>query len=87
MTPATIDISHLDTGIRAEVVRQLSASGLSEQAFVNYVYRGLVEGKFTLLDVLGPNVPTLEAMQELADGFGSSFETVDDLFADLHADD
>ncbi len=87
MTPATIDLNGLDSDIRANVLRQLTASGLSEQVFVNQVYHALAGGQFSLLDLLGPNAGTLEAMQELAEGRGVSVENIEQLFADLHADD
>jgi hypothetical protein len=87
MTPATIDLNGLDSDIRANVLRQLTASGLSEQVFVNQVYHALAGGQFSLLDLLGPNVGTLEAMQELAEGRGVTAENIEQLFADLHADD
>ena len=87
MTPATVDLTQVDTCIRAEVLQRLSASGLSEQAFVSQLYKSFVEGQFSLLDVLGPNAETLAAMKELEEGRGSSSKTVEELFADLHADD
>jgi hypothetical protein len=87
MTPATIDLNGLDSDIRANVLRQLTASGLSEQVFVNQVYHALAGGQFSLLDLLGPNADTLEAMQELAEGRGVTAETIEQLFVDLHADD
>lgn len=87
MTPATVDLTQVDTSIRAEVLQRLAASGLSEQAFVSHLYKSFVEGQFSLLDVLGPNADTLAAMKELEQGGGSSPKTVEELFADLHADD
>jgi len=87
MTPATIDLNGLDSDIRANVLRQLTASGLSEQVFVNQVYHALAGGQFSLLDLLGPNAGTLEAMQELTEGRGVTEENIEQLFADLHADD
>lgn len=87
MTPATVDLTLVDTCIRAEVLQRLSASGLSEQIFVSQLYKSFVEGQFSLLDLLGPNAETLAAMKELEEGSGSSSKTVEELFADLHADD
>jgi hypothetical protein len=87
MTQATFDLNGLDSDIRAKVLRQLTASGLSEQVFVNQVYRALAGGQFSLLDLLGPNADTREAMQELAEGRGVTAENTEQLFADLHADD
>ena len=87
MTPSSLDLSHVDSRVRAEVCQRLMASGLTEQVFVNQVYRRLVEGQFSLLDLLGPNAETFEAMQELEEGRGVASASVDQLFADLHADD
>ena len=55
MTPSSVDLTQVDTCIRAEVLQRLSASGLSEQVFVNQLYKSFVEGQFSLLDVLGTN--------------------------------
>jgi DNA-damage-inducible protein J len=87
MTPATADLSQVDRSIRAEALHQLTTSGVSEQFFLNQVYRRLVEGQFSLLDLLGPNAETLAAIQELEEGSGTSHDSIDALFADLHADD
>lgn len=54
---------------------------------MNQVYHALAGGQFSLLDLLGPNADTLEAMQELAEGRGVTAETIEQLFVDLHADD
>jgi hypothetical protein len=59
MTPTTTYFTQAFTGIRAEVLQRLAASGLSEQAFVSHLYKSFVEGQFSLLDVLGPNADTL----------------------------
>ena len=87
MTPATVDLAQVDSTVRAEVLQRLSASGLSEQVFVSQLYKSFVEGQFSLLGVLGPNAKTLAAMKELEEGRGSSSNTVEELFAELHADD
>lgn len=87
MTPVTVDLAQVDSTIRAEVLQRLAASGLSEQVFVSQLYKSFVEGQFSLLDLLGPNPETLAAMKELEEGRGASFNTVEELFADLHADD
>jgi len=87
MTPPTIDLNGLESDIRAKVLQELSASGLSEQLFVNQVYRALAGGQFSLLDLLGPNADTREAMRELAVSRGVTAKNIEQLFADLHADD
>jgi hypothetical protein len=87
MTPPTIDLNGLESDIRAKVLQELSASGLSEQLFVNQVYRALAGGQFSLLDLLGPNADTREAMRELAESRGVTAKNIEQLFADLHADD
>jgi antitoxin component of RelBE/YafQ-DinJ toxin-antitoxin module len=87
MTPTTVDLTQVDTDIRAEVLQGLAASGLSEQAFVSHLYKSFVEGQFSLLDLLGPNAKTLAAIKELEERRGSPSNTVEELFADLHADD
>lgn len=87
MTPAAVDLSQVDSAVRAQVLERLSASGLSEQVFVCHFYRLFAQGQFSLLDLLGPNTATLAAMQELEEGRGVVSDSSDELFADLHADD
>jgi antitoxin component of RelBE/YafQ-DinJ toxin-antitoxin module len=87
MTPATVDLSQVDSTVRAQVLQRLSASGLSEQMFVGHFYRLFAQGQFSLLDLLGPNAESLAAIQELEEGRGVVSASVDDLFADLHATD
>ena len=86
-TSAAVDLSHVDSAVRAQVLERLSASGLSEQVFVGHFYRLFAQGQFSPLDLLGPNTATLAAMQELEDGGGVASNSTDELFADLHADD
>jgi hypothetical protein len=85
MTPATVDIGQVDSTVRSQVLQRLSASGLSEQMFVNHFYRLFAQGQFSLLDLLGPNAESQAAIQELEEGRSVVSASVDDLFADLHA--
>ena len=85
MTPATVDLGQVDSTVRSQVLQRLSASGLSEQMFVNHFYRLFAQGQFSLLDLLGPNAESQAAIQELEEGRGVVSASVDDLFADLHA--
>ena len=87
MTPATVDLSQVDSTVRAQVLQTLSASGLSEQLFLGYLYRLFAQGQFSLLDLLGPTAESLAAIQELEEGRGVISASVDDLFADLHPTD
>ena len=85
MTPAIVDLSQVDSTVRAQVLQKLSASGLSEQMFVGHFYRLFAQGQFSLLDLLGPNAESLAAFQELEEGSGVVADSVDDFFADLRA--
>jgi len=85
MTPAIVDLSQVDSTVRAQVLQRLSASGLSEQMFVGHFYRLFAQGQFSLLDLLGPNAESQAAIQELEEGRGFVADSVDDLFADLRA--
>ena len=75
----------MDSTVRAQVLQELSASGLSEQMFVGHFYRLFAQGQFSLLDLLGPNAESQAAIQELEEGRGVVADSVDDLFADLRA--
>ena len=48
MTPAAVDLSQVDSAVRAQVLERLSASGLSEQVFVGPFYRLFAQGQFSL---------------------------------------
>jgi DNA-damage-inducible protein J len=87
MTSAPVDLSYVDHDVRAEVLQRLSASGLSEQVFVSHFYRLFAQGQLSLLDLLGPNAESRQAIQELEEGRGVACASADDLFADLHAND
>ena len=68
MISATVDPSQVDNTVRALVLQRLSASGLSEQLFVDHFYRLFAQGQFNLLDIHGPNAQSLAAIHELEQG-------------------
>ena len=87
MTSVPVDLSYVDYDVRAEVLQRLSTAGLSEQVFVSHFYRLFAQGQLSLLDLLGPNAESRQAIQELEEGRGVPCASADDLLADLHAND
>ena len=68
---------------QAETV--LHAIGLSQTDAINLFYRQIVLQHGLPFNVTIPNAETREAIEEVRSGGGETFDTVDDLFADLEA--
>ena len=68
---------------QAETV--LRAIGLSQTDAINLFYRQIVLQHGLPFAVKIPNAETRDAIKELRSGGGETFETVDDLFAELDA--
>jgi len=79
------------TGIDEELQRAADEIFQQEGRTASEVYRMLlritVEEQHTPSALFRPKAETLEAMHELEAGGGKSFASVEDLMADLHADD
>ncbi len=87
MSANSITIPYLDDAMAHEAEAIFAESGLTlSDAFRRLVIRTVKE-KHVPLDLLSPNAETLEAMAELDRGEGKSFHSVEDLMADLNADD
>lgn len=87
--------STADTYVRARIDAEtkeraaiaLEAMGLSISDAIRLLMRRIAEEHRLPFDVKIPNATTKKAMAELEAGKGKKFASVDDLMADLHADD
>jgi len=72
-------------GQKAEAI--FAEAGLTVSDVLSMVMRRVVAEESVPLDLFFPNGETLEAMQEMRNGGGATFHTVEELMADLNADD
>jgi DNA-damage-inducible protein J len=72
-------------GQKAEAI--LAEAGLTASDVLSMVMRRVVAEESVPLDLFLPNEETLEAMEELRNGGGATFHSVEALMADLNADD
>ena len=79
--------ARIDKRVKEEAAAILAASGLTvSDAFRMMLMRTVAE-KALPFDPLVPNAETVEAMKEARRGKLRKFATVDDLMADLNAED
>ena len=65
----------------------IRASGLTVSDVVRVLMTRIAHDRALPLDLFQPNAETLAAFAEIERGEGKTFDSVDALFADLHADD
>jgi DNA-damage-inducible protein J len=88
-------MSHTETYVRARIdpdtkeraTDALQAIGLSVSDAIRLLMVRIAEEQRLPFDVKVPNRATRKAISELEAGKGKRFASVDDLMADLHADD
>jgi DNA-damage-inducible protein J len=79
--------THLDEALRQKAAAVFATAGLTiDEAFQRLILR-TVEQQSVPLELFQPGAETLEAMEELRNGGGKSFTSVEALMADLNADD
>lgn len=77
----------LEPDIRRRAEVALDAMGLSLGGYLNMAVAAAARGDVNPMDFMRPGPKTLAAIKELQDGGGKSFASVDELMADLNADD
>ena len=86
MDTNTVSFDDIDESLQ----RQAEAIFRQEGRTASDVYRHLllrtVEDQHTPRELYRPNLETLEAMRELDEGGGKSFDSLEALMADLNAD-
>jgi len=77
----------IDEQVKAQASEALAAMGLSVSDAVRMMLVRVAAEKALPFDVRAPNAETVAAMRELDEGRGKRFGSVEDLMADLNADD
>jgi DNA-damage-inducible protein J len=79
--------ARIDADTKERAARALEAMGLSISDAIRMTMRRIADESRLPFDVKAPNAITKRAIAELEAGKGRKFASVDDLMADLHADD
>ena len=79
--------ARIDEHIKEEATAVLAAMGLTVSDAFRILLTRVAHEKALPFGPLVPNVDTIEAMEEARPGGLKSFATVEDLMADLNADD
>lgn len=87
MTTNAVVRARIDEHIKEEASVVLASMGLTVSDAFRMLLIRVAREKALPFDPLVPNAITIEAMKEASRGGLKSFATVDDLMADLNADD
>lgn len=79
--------ARIDTNTKERASEALEAMGLSISDAIRLLMFRIADERRLPFDVKVPNAITREAIAELETGNGNAFASVDDLMADLHAED
>jgi DNA-damage-inducible protein J len=79
--------SRIDIHTKERAAEALEAMGLSISAVIRLLMVRIADERRLPFEAKAPNATTKEALAELEAGKGKRFASVDDLMADLHADD
>ncbi|MEF3697832.1 type II toxin-antitoxin system RelB/DinJ family antitoxin [Desulfolutivibrio sp.] len=79
--------ARIDGRIKEEAATVLASMGLTVSDAFRLLLTRVAREKTLPFEPLAPNAETIEAMREARRGKLASFATVDDLMADLDADD
>ena len=86
-TTATYVRARIDTNTKERAAEALEAMGLSVSDAIRLLMLRIADERRLPFDVKVPNTTTRKAIAELEAGKRKRFASVDDLMADLHADD
>lgn len=79
--------ARIDSDTKARAADALEAMGLSVSDAIRLLMLRVADERRLPFDVKVPTFTTSKAIAELEAGKGKRFDSVDDLIADLHADD
>lgn len=79
--------ARIDTATKERAADALEAMGLSISDAIRMLMLRIADERCLPFDVKAPAQITREAIAELEAGKGKRFDTVEDLFADLNAED
>ena len=77
----------VDEQVKAQATETLASMGLSVSDAVRMLLVRVAAEKALPFDVRVPNAETVAAMKDLDEGLGKRFDSLEDLMADLNADD
>ncbi len=83
----TVVEAQVDAELKRNAERILAEAGLTGSEAMRMFLNKIVAEEHVSLDLFHPNAETLEAMRELHEGNLPTFATVEELMADLNADD
>jgi DNA-damage-inducible protein J len=87
MTANAVVRARINESIKEEATAVLAAIGLTPSDAVRILMTRIAKEKALPFEPLVPNQETIDAMKEARKGKLKSFSSVDDLMADLNADD
>ena len=79
--------ARIDNDTKVRATEALEAMGLSISDAIRLLMLRVADERRLPFEVKAPNASTRKAIKELEAGKGKRFASVDDLMADLHADD
>jgi DNA-damage-inducible protein J len=79
--------ARIDTATKERAAEALEAMGLSISDAIRLLMLRIADERRLPFEVKVPNTATRQAIAELEAGKGKRFGSVDELIADLHADD
>ena len=79
--------ARIDTATKERATEALAAMGLSVSDAIRLLMLRIADERRLPFEVRVPNTVTREAIAELEAGKGKRFAGIDELMADLHADD
>jgi len=87
MTANALVQTRINGAVKEEAATVLAAMGLTVSDAVRLLLTRIAHDKALPFDPLVPNETTIAAMQEVRAGKAKRFASVEDLMADLNADD
>ena len=79
--------ARIDAGTKARAAAALEAMGLSVSDAIRLLMLRVADERRLPFEVKAPSASSRQALAEVAAGKVAHFATIDDLMADLHADD
>jgi len=87
VTHSSVVRARIDTATKEQAVDALAEMGLSVSDAIRLLLIRVADERRLPFEVKAPNATTRRAIEELEAGGGKAFTTVDELMADLNADD
>ncbi len=79
--------ARIDSDTKERATEALKAMGLSTSDAIRLLMLRIADERRLPFEIKAPHATTRKAIDELETGHGKSFASVDELMADLHADD